>query len=218
MNIFMGTIIMTGDREEMFVAIRNELLQAAKSLLSHLRSDRPDEHLYGFFFMTSREGSYAHVSAGTEETLTRTAEYYKSKGYRAREGDTINLLRTSLRWTCPEDGWHGLDGPYCDKANELIASACKRGLIEYFDGTMERLCLQTLNDLDSSGAFGGKREREKIVLGLSYGDQSDEEYLSLAIKVNPSYICNHYRAEIEAARVADELLIVPPHRRPDERS
>jgi hypothetical protein len=205
--------MMSSDRDGALAAICRELAAAARDLLA-ARGQGPDAgRLYGLLFVVSPQGTYALVAAGTEEGLASTASGYEAKGYRATDGgDAGQLLRAGLRWAGPDDGWLGQDGPWCDAANGLIAEARDRGHLGDDDGVLEGICLQALADLDVSGAFGGEEERAKVVLGLSYGSQSEQEFLAWADRVNPPPVRERLRAELAAADAAWGRIASPGRR------
>jgi hypothetical protein len=195
-------------REELFASIREALAAGVRDFLTEFRAAWPGETMYGFLFELPCEGTHAHAAAATEEGLIRVADRYASRGYRAKTGDTPTVLRTWLRWAGPEDGWYqGNDTNAFLRASQLLDDAFAAGFMKSFDGQLNDLALAALRDLDALGEFGSGADRERVVLGMCYigGDNSDEEFLGWAKRVNPPAVMKRLRRELTESGAAGEL-------------
>jgi hypothetical protein len=161
-------------------------------------------------------GMYAIRIAGSEQSLTRLAEKYVAKGYRAQSGDLLGSLRALLRWDAPgddRDGWYWGNEEDDAAVVRLIDEAVQAGYVEEYSESqpLRNLCLDSLRELDHEAAFGIGRERERILIGiccceLGFGDDDDMAELAT---LNPTATVNQLRRELLAAEAADRSLIRP---------
>jgi hypothetical protein len=192
-------------------AIRDGLKTAAKDFLAAVQRDYPGEKCYAFLFEVACEGSDAHGALATEEALGRHVTKMIRRGYRAKRGDDRDVALSGFRWAGPEDGWHQQPDAAFDVVNEIIGKAVQEGYYEMYDGTLERVCLAALRELDAEGVFGRVKERESVVLGVCYigGDNSDEEFLGWAKEVNPPAVYRGLMNELKQSRKDMDRLISP---------
>ncbi|HET6248550.1 MAG TPA: DUF4303 domain-containing protein [Tepidisphaeraceae bacterium] len=201
---------------ELFRRIREELKRTVRSLLDQLGRDHPNDRVYAVLFEVDVSRTYAIRIAGSEESLTRLAEKYAAKGYRAERGDSLKSLRALLRWDAPGDdkhGWYWGDQQDDAEVTRLINQAVEAGLIqEYGAGQpLETLCIAALRELDSEGAFGSGHERERVLIGtccceVGFGEAQDVEELAT---LNPPATIRRLRRELRAAKAADRTLTRP---------
>lgn len=204
---------------ELFHLIREELKRTVRLLLEQLRRDHPSDRVYAVLFEVDVSGTYTIRVAGSEESLTRLAEKYVAKGYRANSGDSLEHLRALLRWDAPgddKDGWYWGNQEDDAEATRLINRAVEAGLIEQYGASkpLNNLCLDALRQLDSEGAFGMGHEREQVIIGtccceVGFGDPEDVEELAA---LNPPRTISRLRRELRAAKAADQALIRPRHK------
>jgi hypothetical protein len=58
------------------------------------------------------------------------------------------------------------------------------------------VAVEVLQQLDHEGAFGSGLERARIVLGIWKGDQSDEERIEFARRLNPQAVVERFAKEL----------------------
>ena len=193
---------MTKEQEQVFAEIRRAIGVGVKDFLAALSRDRPGETMYGFLLEVPCEGTAVEAVAGTEEGLTRVARRYaEDEGEEGEEA--TRRQRAALRWGSPEDCWYSnYEAGFFREAQELISMAHDERLLEEYDEKLNRLCLETLQELDAAGVFGAGEEREGMVIGLCYvgGDNSDKEFLAWAKEVNPASVIKRLRRELKEAR------------------
>jgi hypothetical protein len=202
------------EEPELFRDIRDELKRTVLLLLDQLHRDHPADRLYAVMFEVDVSETYAIRIAASEESLSRQAERYVAKGYQARSGDLLGLLRAKSRWDAPGDsriGWYWGNQDDDIAVTQLIDQAVQAGLIREYDETrpLSRLCVEALKDLDSEGVFGVGVKRESVLIGttcveVGFGEAEDLAELET---VNPPATIDRLRQELSAEEVATDLLI-----------
>ena len=185
--------------------LRATLLRELRAAWETLRSAHRDEHFYSFGVYTTDVVDYLMVTASTEEGLAAATRIYV-----ARDGGDPGLQQASLRWSpcdsplhqegeslLPESDRIRREGPdpYDDspESDEAIAMA--------FD-----VAIEALQELDAAGVFGAGSERARLVLGIWKGDQSDEERVAFARRLNPKPVAEQFAREIaEGSRAFSKL-------------
>ena len=142
------------EEPDLFRHIRDELKRTVLLLMEQLRRDHPTDRLYAVMFEVDVSETYVIRIAASEESLSRQAERYAAKGYQARSGDLMELLRAISRWDAPGDsrvGWYWGNQDDDLPVTQLIDQAVQAGLIREYDETqpLRRLCVESLRDLDS---------------------------------------------------------------------
>lgn len=202
---------------ELLQRIGEELKRTIRLLLEQLRRKHPAERIYAVMFEVDVSGSYAIRIAASEESLTRLAEKYITKGYRVRSGDLRESLRAVLRWDAPGDDtdeWYWGDQNEDLPVAQMIDQAVQAGLIHTYDDenqTLRSLCLEALRELDSEGAFGRGQDREQLLIGVTccevgFGEEEDVQELAT---LDPASTIARLRQELAVAAAAGELLIRP---------
>ena len=202
---------------DLFRRLREELKRAVRVLLEEQLRGRTGERLYAVLFDVDVSETYAAPIAASEESLTRYAETYVAKGYRAKSGDSLTTLRATNRWDAPGDnmiGWHTTDETEAKAVAQIIGQAVKAGLIEEYDKSqpLRRLCVEALRELDSEGTFGRGAERGDVLIGTScvdVGFADAEEDIEELASLNPPETIARLRNELAVAAVAYESLIRP---------
>jgi len=177
--------------------LRPVLKDAVRGTFRDLKSRYPDERFYAFALYTAGEAEYVLPTANTEEGLRRRAEGYVRRGYAPPETGAA-----SLRWN-PADWAYHLEGdePYFGEVERLLMQAPEPHDLEgdtyraRVDGVFET-CLAALEELDAEGLFGRGEERQAIVINLLKGDQSNEEMLECAKRLNPRAAYARFAAEL----------------------
>lgn len=173
--------------EDLYQALK----KATHAVFRRLERDHPGERLYAFGLYTDDLGRYISPTGNTEEALLR-----RSGGY----------AKTPLRWS-PCDWEYHLEGdrehfeqvqclfdeapdPYDISDRQAVAQA--RQVFE--------ACIRVLRELDSEGLFGRGEDRERIVINLWMGDQSDEGQVRWARRLNPPSVAKRYAVELPSCR------------------
>ncbi len=188
---------MSDKQDQHVVKIQDAISQGIKSFLVAFSNDWQDESVYGFLLEISCEGTCLEGVAATEEGLTRIAKQYSES---ISSESLINEWRIELRWGSPEDGWYtNYEGGCFDNANQLLMNAHEAGLIELYDGQLNRLVLGVLQNLDVQGLFGQGEARYQKAIGICYmgGDNSEGEFLDWLKEVNSPDVVERVRREME---------------------
>ncbi len=188
--------------------ICSALQSAAEDFLRRVEKANPGETLYAFLFEISCEGFSAFAAVATEEALARYSKAQLAKVKPIEASDSLAIVQSCMRWAGPEAGWYqDLDSVF-DAANDLLSRANAQDLYQMFDGSLNEMCLQVLREMDQAGHFGKGKERDRVVLGICYigGDNSDEEFLTWAKKVNPPSVIKRLRQELKQSRRDSERV------------
>ncbi|HWZ91496.1 MAG TPA: DUF4303 domain-containing protein [Polyangiaceae bacterium] len=180
---------------------RDTLLAELRSAWQSLRAARPAERFYSFGLYTTELAEYLMVTASTEEGLTVATEKYL-----ARNSRDPNLTRASLRWS-------PCDSPIHEEASDLLpkSAALRAAGPNPYDETQESVdtvsflfdvAVDVLKQLDRERLFGTGLERARLVLGIWKGDQSDEEHLEFARRLNPKSVLERFAQELDAGNEA----------------
>lgn len=199
------------EKNQAFSEIREAISVGAKDFLLAFKRDWAGETIYSFLLEAVWEGTDVEAVAGTEEGLLRITQFYADREGKQDE-ESINRLRTELRWGSPEDGWYAnYDAGFFDRANHLLSEAHEAGVMELGDQQLQQLCLEVLHALDADGVFGVGEAREKTMIGVCDvgGDHAEEDFLRWAEAVNPPVVMDRLRRELQEAsesiRAATEL-------------
>ena len=76
--------------------------------------------------------------------------------------------------------------------------------IELFDGVVEELCLKALKELREQNFFGDSSQT--IVVGLTYGSESDEEFLNWIKQINSSEILEKTKRVLDSMYAAQKII------------
>jgi hypothetical protein len=175
---------------------RDTLLAEIRSAWLSLRKDHPSEHFYAFGLYTAPLAEYLMVTASTEEGLSAvTQQYLENKG-----GDPT-LTRATLRFS-------PCDSPLHEGGQSLLplSDSLRTAGPDPYDDTEEAhaavslvfdVAVEVLRQLDHENVFGTGLERERLVLGIWIGDQSDEEQIEFIRKLNPESVVHRFAQELE---------------------
>ena len=175
---------------------RETLLAEFRSAWQVLRETHPTEHFYCFGLYTAGCAEYVMVTASTEEGLSIATEKYL-----ARDGGDPALTRACLRWSFS-------DSPLHEEGMNLLprSQALRESGPDPYDDTDEAAeaialvfdtAVDVLKQMDSEKVFGTDFERARLVLGIWMGDQSDEDRIAYARRLNPPSIVNRFVKELE---------------------
>jgi hypothetical protein len=175
------------------------MLEELASAWRKLRQAHPNERFYSFGFYTTELAEYLTFTASTEEGLSRATELNLEHG-----GGDAELTRVSLRWRPCDSPLHtgeslprsdmlrgGAPDPYEEsrEAEDTIALVFKTAVA-------------ALQQLDREKLFGSDIERARLVLGVWMGDQSDDERVTYARRLNPKSIVQRFARELAAGNQA----------------
>ena len=191
------------DRDE----LRAVMLAELQGAWTALRQAHPGERFYSFGVYTAPCAEYLMVTASTEEGLAAATERYH-----AQDGRDRTLRRVSLRWS-------PCDSPLHEEGQELLtrSDAIRQSGPDPYDDTEEgeaavalafEVMVEALQALDRANSFGAGEERQRIVLGVWMGDQSDEERVEYVRLLNPAAVADSFEREIEAGNRAFDALSV----------
>jgi hypothetical protein len=201
---------------ELLSRIRDGLIRTVRHLMEELGREHPTDSIHAVMFEVDVNGTYAIRVAGSEESLSRLAEKYISRGYRTRSGDLRESLRAFLRWAAPgddKDGWYWGDQIEDLPVTQMIEQAMQMGLIPECDEneTLRSLCMEALRELDNEGVFGKGRDRERLLIGVTCCEVEfgERRHMKELATLNPAPTIARLRQELLAAIAADKLLIRP---------
>ena len=204
----------------LFGEIRDALCSAALELFAALERERPGETIYAFVFEVNPQLDHVAASVATEEGLDRLVRSYVAQGYRSSDPDSPGCVRAGAcagdrvepTDSARNEGWFAKnDASLFAPAQRLIERAQLHRYLWPRDGTLFRLCLETLQMMDDRGAFSRGAERNQIVLGLFYNDRptDEEHFLNWAAQLNAPAVMERLQQELEEGRLAARQLVIP---------
>lgn len=191
-----------------YQAFEDTLYKASLKIFTDVQEKHSDEAFYNFSLYSTPLFGYVVPTCNSEEGLTRTAQRYVDIHHKAeRHTDrTVEDWRIILRCGTPADfAYHDSD------ENDLIFEPSNNLLNEFemkledlnnnnkefvgVDGCgqiqellfsrIEIVMLKVMSRLDSIHLFEKTNTRDKVTLGLRFGDQSDEEIARYTSMLNP---------------------------------
>ena len=195
--------------------LRKEL----RAAWQHISTHHAQDGLYGFGVYTTDEASYLLVTAFSEAGLERVVARHMADD-RPGAGDAA-LYRQSLRWSPCDSPLHELGADLLPESDRLVqpidallVEESRRVLAEDDDDDDDgfeedteadlaiedviETAVQALQALDREGVFGTGAERERLVLGLWKGDQSNAERHAYAKALNPPAVARRFGEELNA--------------------
>ena len=165
------------------------------------------EQVYSWaLYSSGDEWCYLFPTVSTVTGLQRAAQQYRSTP--RYERFSLEELECALKWSPCDSPHHGayaesmpatagLIGPVVEKMQSLDEHEAAE-----LDGALVEICLQVLERLDADGHFGVGMAREAVTVNLLNGDQTDEERLARARRLNPARVYDRLRDDVTAARGA----------------
>ncbi len=220
------------DSSLLLSTLRTELRGAWATLAAAHAQDQ----LYGFGVYTTDSASYLMVTAFSEAGLERcVADYAGSK-----MGKDPALQRVSLRWSPCDSPLHEEGSGLLPESDRIVQELDAEGggadeddddddddfdgEDDYFDdeeqdpavGEVFRIALQVLQEMDRDGLFGTGADRERLVLCVWKGDQSNVERYDFAKALNPPTVARRFGEEMNAGIRAFYQVYMPDEELPED--
>ncbi len=185
----------TIDENRLYEALYVETRQAWRDL----KNKHQGEDFYAFGLYTTDAVSYLTITASTEPGLMTVAKGHATGSEKSLESQLI-----ALRWSPCDSPLHeegdGLlpesqavrdSGPHPYDCTDEESDAAVEAVFRTFTAVVQKL--------DSEGEFGTGDQREKLILGIWMGDQSDEDRVALARPMNSAVAIERFAREMSAA-------------------
>lgn len=161
------------------------LADAARAAFTRARELHPDESFYCYALYTDAFAAYILPTCCSEEGLREVASRYVEEF-----GGTVAEQAEQLRWNPPDWPYHMLGEEHFADVLGLLQSRGDPwqrdddGLDEEIDARFEA-CFRALTLLDDEGFFGQGADRDRVIVTVLQGDQSDRSRLENARRLNP---------------------------------
>ncbi|MCE9532707.1 MAG: DUF4303 domain-containing protein [Planctomycetes bacterium] len=188
--------------------LEDELYRHGVAAFRRLCEAHPKDEFYCFAFYTNGEMNYVGVTASTYQGLDKVAQEYKKKPpYMAM---SIEDLRLDLKWSPCDSPLHDNaenDLTALDSLMQAVDAELSRRFdlkddgksFKEFEAQVRGCFASALKRIDGEGVFGSGDQRKKVVANLLMGDQSDEDRIGFAARVNPSESVKMLKQDLEAA-------------------
>ena len=194
---------------------KNTLYKEAAELFPKIIEQYKHEGIYSIaLYNSGTSWSYLFPTFATHKGLEKTISAYQKKEW--YKDETVEELTKDLKWSPCDSPYHGLLEFYLKETTELVddifeaiqemydqecdayegPGEAKTPLTNALQQQLETTCLDTLIKLDADGVFAGL-ERDSFILNLLNGDQSYEERLERAEKVNPPSAFASYQQDLQ---------------------
>ena len=215
--------------------LRSELRGAWATIHAAHAQDR----LYGFGVYTTDSASYLMVTAFSETGLEQCVADYA--GSKRGKGKDPALQRLSLRWSPCDSPLHEEGSGLLPESDRLVQELDAEGggddeddddldfdgeddEDDYFDdeeqdpavGEVFRIAVQVLQEMDRDGLFGTGAERERLVLCVWKGDQSNVERYDFAKALTPPAVAKRFGEEMNEGIRAFYKLYMPDEELPED--
>jgi hypothetical protein len=197
-----------------------------------IRADHAQERLYGFGAYTTDSASYLMVTAFSESGLeSQVAKYLASE--RGKGSDPV-LQRQTLRWSPCDSPLHQEGSDLLPKSDKIVDALNLEGDPdgEDFDeddddfdegdepdpaiAEVIAIAVQVLQEMDKEGLFGAGAERERLVLCVWKGDQSNMERYEFAKALNPPAVATRFGEELNEGNRAFYRVHMPDEQLPED--
>ena len=177
------------------------LVAAARAAFTEVREAHPDETFYCYALLTNELAQSVAPTCMSEEGLARVAREYAE-----RSGTPPEQEAEELRWFEADSPYNLLGLEHFDDVMDVLNA---RGdpweldgaaLDAEVDARLEAF-FRALARLDEEGFFGRGADRDRVVVNVLEGDQSDRSILANARRLNPP---------AAVRRLADDLDVPEP--------
>lgn len=192
--------VLSSDIEKFKLALLRESKVAFLDIIENFEL----EGIYSLCLYNSGDSwSYLFPSFSTKVGLSKVASDYKGDEYYREK--SLDYLENDLRWSPCDSPNHELyvsafpeSETHLEKIVKEMDQHWDNGREDKYSDINEKLvsvCISCLQQLEKDNVFS-KLERGTFVLNVLNGDQSDEERLERAEKLNPSDVFLKYSNEI----------------------
>lgn len=178
-------------------ALAASLAAAGRAAFTQARTEYPDESFYCFALFTDALATYVHATCCGEQGLRDTAAAYAESG-----GGSVAEHAVDLRWSPCDSPYDMLGEEHFDRANELLGNrpdpydlddeACEAEVAARFEA-----CFQALAQLDAEGFFGRGADRERVVVTVWQGDESERSRLASVQRLNPPAVAERFARDLD---------------------
>jgi hypothetical protein len=180
--------------------LTDAIADAARRAFTQVRAENPAEKFYCFALFTSGVVSVIEPTCMGEQALREEAQDAVDSG-----GGSLETHLTELRWS-PIDSPYYLHGEehFAEVQRLLDARPDPYELDDDAEAEVQarlEACFDALAQLDREGFFGRGAHRDRVLVTVLQGDQSDRSRLRNARRLNPATVVK---------RLADDLQIPEP--------
>lgn len=189
---------------------KQALFEEASVVFRKIMEDLGHERIYSIALYNSGDDwCYLSPTVSTYTGLRQAAERYtQQKFFREK---SLSELECLLKWSpcdSPHHGTYEESMPRTDEALRPLSDLMDDLYDEEEDDWSESYvlhdllvdaCIETLQRLDREGVFGKDLNRLQITLNFLNGDQSNEERLERALRLNPLRLCDQLAEDFEKA-------------------
>ncbi|MFD0903498.1 DUF4303 domain-containing protein [Actinomadura sediminis] len=166
--------------------LAGRLADAARAAFTQAREAHPGETFYCYGLYTGPLYEYILPTCSSEEGLRAVARVYAGEF-----GRMAGEYADELRWSAADSPHHLLGEHHFARVEELLESRGGSGAMDGAEVEAEvevrrEACFRALARLDDEGFFGRGDERDRVVVTVLQGDQSDESRLENARRLNPA--------------------------------
>ncbi|OLT14124.1 hypothetical protein BJF79_02820 [Actinomadura sp. CNU-125] len=183
-------------REETIEELAARLVDAARAAFAQARDAHPGETFYCYGLFTGPLLEYILPTCASEEGLRAVARVYT-----AEFGGMVDAQADGLRWSPADSPHHLLGEHHFGAVEELLDSRAAEDDVEDEAEARLEACFRALARLDREGFFGRGDDRDRVIVTVLQGDQSDRSRLANARRLNPP---------AAVARLARELIVREP--------
>ena len=223
------------DSSLLLSTLRTEL----RAAWTTIHGEHAPEQLYGFGVYTTDSATYLMITAFSEAGLAASVAH--SLASRRGQGRDPELQRATLRWSPCDSPLHGEGESLLTESDRIVQELELEGDREDddddaddfdeelddddFDEDEDRdpavdavfaIAVQVLQEMDRDGLFGSGAERERLVLCIWKGDQSNVERYEFAKLLNPLPVAKRFGEQMNAGTRAFYKLHMPEEELPED--
>jgi len=177
------------------------LVEAARRAFTQVRAEHPAEVFYCFALCTSADVGYIEPTCSGEQGLREVAQDYVQA-----DGGTLATQLAELRWSPVDSPYHSFGDEHFAEVQRLLAARPDPYDLDEDAADVEvrarfEACFGALAQLDREGCFGDGAQRNRVLVTVLQGDQSDRSRLRNARRLNPAMVVQ---------RLAEDLQIPEP--------